>query len=136
MTVQQQADLLSEVYTPISSEAGRLLHALVRAVKPTTVVDIHASHAISIIHVAAAVRNNTRSREVTIKLSAEKAQRARANLTEGGLSDVVTVQENDVLETLADAPASIDELLLGVGKDLSKRQLRLRTRYQQATRNA
>ena len=89
------------------------------AVKPATVVGVDTSHAISIVHPAAAVRNNGRGRVVTINLSAEKAVRARANLTGGGFSDVVTFEESDVLEG-DDAAASIDGLLLGVGRDLGK----------------
>lgn len=81
--------------------------------------DVYTSHAISIAHLAAAVRNNGRGRVVTINLSAEKAVRARANLTGGGFSDVVTFEESDVLEG-DDAAASIDGLLLGVGRDLGK----------------
>lgn len=62
---------------------------------------------------------------MSTELSADKVQRARANLAEGGLSDVVTVLEGNALETLADAPTSIDVLFIDGWKDLCLPVLRL-----------
>ena len=45
--------------------------------------------------------------------------RARANITAGGLSDLIEIREGDALETLArDLPASIDLVLLDGAKGL------------------
>jgi hypothetical protein len=42
-TDQQLADALANVYMPISRDAGRLLYSLVRAIRPTTVVEFGMS---------------------------------------------------------------------------------------------
>jgi len=38
-TAQERADALSDVYMPVTPEAGRLLYALVRATRPGTIVE-------------------------------------------------------------------------------------------------
>ncbi|MDT5133571.1 MAG: hypothetical protein QOE41_2882, partial [Mycobacterium sp.] len=38
-TAQERADALSEIYMPVTPTAGRLLYSLVRATRPTTIVE-------------------------------------------------------------------------------------------------
>jgi predicted O-methyltransferase YrrM len=117
---QQRADAWSEIYMPISADAGRLLYTLVRAVKPATVVEFGMSYGISTLHLAAAVRDNGAGRVVTTEMSAAKIAAARATFEETGLRDVVTVLEGDALATLPEhlAGGDIDFLLLDGWKDL------------------
>jgi predicted O-methyltransferase YrrM len=42
-TAQERADALSDVYMPVTPEAGRLLYSLVRATRPQTVVEFGMS---------------------------------------------------------------------------------------------
>ncbi|MEY9856386.1 putative O-methyltransferase YrrM [Catenulispora sp. GAS73] len=97
---QERADAWSEIYMPISVDAGRLLYTLVRAVKPRTVVEFGMSFGISTLHLAAAVRDNGVGHVVTTEMSAAKVQAARATFAEVGLQDVITVLEGDALQTL------------------------------------
>ncbi|MDF2830468.1 MAG: methyltransferase [Mycobacterium sp.] len=101
-TAQERADALSDVYMPVTPEAGRLLYALVRATRPETVVEFGMSLGLSGIHLAAAVRDNGAGRVVTTELSSAKVTAAKRNFAEAGLSDVITVLEGDALQTLAE----------------------------------
>jgi len=110
MSAREQADAYAELYIPVSPEGGRLLYTLVRASRPDTAVEFGTSFGISTIHLAAAVRDNAAvgdnpvGRVISTELNAAKAARARANLAEAGLADVVTILEGDARETLAGLP--------------------------------
>ena len=97
---QERADAWSEIYMPISADAGRLLYTLIRALKPKTVVEFGMSFGISTLHLAAAVRDNGFGHVVTTEMSAAKVAAARKTFEETGLQDVITVLEGDALQTL------------------------------------
>ena len=110
-TDQERADDAAEIYMPVSVAGGRLLYSLVRASRPTTVVEFGMSFGISTLHLAAAVRDNGVGRVVTTEMSALKIATARKTFAETGLDDVITVLEGDALKTLP-AELAADE---GVG---------------------
>lgn len=116
-TAQERADALSDVYMPVTPEAGRLLYALVRATRPATVVEFGMSLGLSGIHLAAAVRDNGSGRVVTTELSKAKIAAAKSNFDAAGLSDVITVLEGDALQTLADVDGPIGFVLLDGWKE-------------------
>ncbi|GLW63303.1 putative O-methyltransferase, family 3 [Actinomadura rubrobrunea] len=118
MTAHERADAASDVYMPVSEAGGRLLYSLVRAVRPSTVVEFGTSFGISTLFLAAAVRDNGTGRVVTTELSPDKAAAARRTFAETGLDDVITLLEGDALETLAalDEPAGF--VLLDGWKEL------------------
>lgn len=120
-----RADASENIYMPISAEAGRLLYALTRAIRPTTVVEFGTSYGISAMHLAAAVRDNGAGRVVSTELSEKKAAAARANLDEAGVGDQVTILRGDALDTLNDVPGPIEIVLLDGWKDLCLPVLRL-----------
>jgi predicted O-methyltransferase YrrM len=62
---------------------------------------------------------------ISTELHPGKAARARANLAEAGLADLVTILEGDALETLADLPGPVGFVLLDGWKDLYLPVLRL-----------
>lgn len=109
---------MSEFYIPVTPEAGRLLYALVRATRPSTVVEFGMSFGISAIHLAAAVRDNGNGRVVTTELSETKIAAARRTFAETGLDDVISILEGDALSTLADLDGPVDFVLLDGWKDL------------------
>jgi predicted O-methyltransferase YrrM len=117
-SAQQRADALSDFYLPITPEAGRLLYTLVRASRPTTVVEFGMSLGISAIHLASAVRDNGEGRVVTTELNAQKVEMATANFVDAGLDDLITVLHGDALETLASVDGPVQFVLLDGWKDL------------------
>jgi predicted O-methyltransferase YrrM len=78
-------DALSDVYMPVTPNAGRLLYALVRAARPATIVEFGMSFGISAIHLAAALRDNGTGRVITTELSSAKVAAAQVNFAEAGL---------------------------------------------------
>jgi predicted O-methyltransferase YrrM len=121
---REQADAYEEIYIPISPEAGRLLYSLIRAARPSTVVEFGTSFAISTIHLAAAVRDNGAVRDnragrvISTELNAAKVARATANIAEAGLADWVTILEGDALKTLATIDTPVEFVLLDGWKNL------------------
>src|SRR5580693_6412812 len=67
-----RAEAYQDAYIPISVDAGRLLYALVRAIRPQTVVEFGTSFGISTIFLAAAVADNGTGRVITTELSSKK----------------------------------------------------------------
>ena len=118
LDAREQADAYQELYIPVSPEGGRLLYALVRAARPSTVVEFGTSFGISTIHLAAAVRDNGAGRVISTELNAAKAAQARANLAEAGLSDWVTILLGDARQTLATVDAPVGFVLLDGWKNL------------------
>ncbi len=124
-SAQERADALSEFYLPVTPEAGRLLYALVRASRPTTVVEFGMSLGISAIHLASAVRDNGEGRVVTTELSANKVAMATRNFADAGLDDLITVLHGDALETLAAVDGPVQFVLLDGWKDIYLQVLEL-----------
>jgi predicted O-methyltransferase YrrM len=124
-SAQQRADALSDFYLPITPEAGRLLYMLVRASRPTNVVEFGMSLGISAIHLASAVRDNGDGHVVTTELNAKKVEMATANFADAGLDDLITVLHGDALETLASVDGPVQFVLLDGWKDLYVKVLQL-----------
>jgi predicted O-methyltransferase YrrM len=124
-SAREQADALEDLYIPVSPEAGRLMYALIRAARPSTVVEFGTSFGISTIHLAAAVADNGYGRVVSTELSAAKVARARANIAEAGLSDWVTILEGDARETLSTLTPPVEFVLLDGWKNLYLPVLRM-----------
>jgi predicted O-methyltransferase YrrM len=122
---QDRSDALAGVYMPISAPGGNLLYALIRAARPTTVVEFGTSYGISTIYLAAAVRDNGLGHVLSTELSAAKVEAAGRNLAEAGLADEVTILAGDALATLADVPGPIGLVLLDGWKNLCLPVLRL-----------
>jgi predicted O-methyltransferase YrrM len=121
---------LKDVPLPVSRETGRLLYMLARGCGARTIVEFGTSFGISTLHLAAALRDNGGGRLITSEFEPSKVARARANLTAGGLIDLVEIREGDALKTLSvDLPATIDLLLLDGAKGLYPEILSLTERH-------
>ena len=118
VTAAERADALEDYYIPVSAQAGALLYALTRAIKPRTVVEFGTSYGISTIYLAAAVTDNGAGHVVTTELSKKKAAGARDNLDAAGVGDAVTILAGDARTTLADVAGPIELVLLDGWKDL------------------
>ena len=110
---------LKDFALPVSRETGRLLYMLARATQAQAIVEFGTSFGLSTLYLAAALRDNGGGRLITSEFEPSKVAIAKANLAEGGLSDLVEFREGDALETLAaDLPEKIDLLLLDGAKSL------------------
>lgn len=110
---------LKDFALPVSPEVGGLLYMLARACNARAIVEFGTSFGISTLHLAAALRDNGGGRLITSEFEPAKLAKAKANLAEGKLADLVEFREGDALETLAvDLPETIDLLLLDGAKAL------------------
>ena len=99
---RQRAELMRDVYMPITADVGRLLYVLARSRSPGLIVEFGTSYGISGIHLAAALRDAGRGRLVTTELDPIKAERARENFRTAGLVDLIDIRVGDAFETLRD----------------------------------
>ena len=111
------SDLLDGAFIAVAPEMGRLLYTLVRARRPSVVVEFGTSFGLSAIHIAAALRDNGFGRLVASELKPSKAARAAEHLRQAGLEDLVEIRQGDALTTLAQVK-DIDFVLLDGWKDL------------------
>lgn len=110
---------MKELWLAVSPETGTLLYMLARSSGARVIVEFGTSFGISTLYLAAALRDNGGGRLITTEFEPSKVTRAKANLADGGLIDLVEVREGDALETLAtDLPETIDLLLLDGAKAL------------------
>lgn len=116
--VQERSDAAEDFYMPIDPATGRLLYSLIRASRPTTVVEFGTSYGISTLHLAAAVRDNGIGHVYTTEASAKKVAAARATFVDAGIDDVVTVLEGDALQTLKTVTDPVGFVLLDGWQDL------------------
>jgi len=111
--------LLKEVPLPVSRETGQLLYMLTRSTRAHHVLEFGTSFGVSTIYLAAALRDNGGGRVITTEFETAKAARARENLEEAGLIDLVEIREGDALETLSSGlPETVDLVLLDGAKSL------------------
>lgn len=117
---------LKDAALPVSRQTGTLLYMLARNAQARVIVEFGTSFGISTLHLAAALRDNGGGKLITTEFEPSKAQRARQNLSAGGLLDLVEIREGDALETLRTGlPEQIDLLLLDGAKALYADVLRL-----------
>lgn len=110
---------LKDYPLPVSRETGALLYMLARSAGAKSIVEFGTSFGLSTLHLAAALRDNGGGRIITTEFEPSKAARAQANLTAGGVADLVEIREGDALQTLAaDLPETIDLVLLDGAKSL------------------
>ncbi|WP_421592782.1 O-methyltransferase [Shinella sp. M27] len=110
---------LKDLWLPVSRETGTLLYMLTRSSGAKSIVEFGTSFGISTLHLAAALRDNGGGRLITSEFEPSKVKRARRNLVDGGLADLVDIREGDALKTLStDLPQKIDLLLLDGAKAL------------------
>jgi predicted O-methyltransferase YrrM len=103
----------------VSRATGALLYMLARSSGARAIVEFGTSFGISTLHLAAALRDNGGGRLITSEFEPSKVARARKNLTDGGLIDLVEIRVGDALKTLrVDLPEKIDLLLLDGAKPL------------------
>jgi predicted O-methyltransferase YrrM len=110
---------MKDVPLAVSRETGVLLYMLARSCRARIVVEFGTSFGISTLHLAAALRDNGGGRLITSEFEPSKIARAKKNLSDGGLIDLVEFREGDALKTLGvNLPEAIDLVLLDGAKAL------------------
>jgi len=110
---------LKDLPLAVSRQTGVLLYMLARSSRARTIVEFGTSFGISTLHLAAALRDNGGGQLITSEFEPTKVTRARNNLVDAGLSDLVEIRQGDALQTLSvDLPKTIDLLLLDGAKAL------------------
>jgi predicted O-methyltransferase YrrM len=93
-------------------EQGELIYLLCRAIKARRAVEFATSTGFSILHFAAALRDNGGGMVIGSEIVPAKVARARARLQEAGLSQYADIREGDARETLADLGGTVDFALI------------------------
>lgn len=110
---------MKDLWLPVSRQTGELLYILARSSGARTIVEFGTSFGLSTLYLAAALRDNGGGQLITSEFEPSKIARARQNLADAGLIDLVEIREGDALTTLSmDLPESIDLLLLDGAKPL------------------
>lgn len=116
--IAERADICQDFYLSVAPDSGRLLYSLVRALKPSTIVEYGMSYGISTLHLAAAVRDNGVGRIITTEMSSQKISAARATFAEAGVADLITILEGDARTTLETVTGPVQFVLLDGWPDL------------------
>lgn len=96
--------------------AGQLLYLLTRMRKPDTVVELGTATGYSTIFLAGACLD-TGGRIVTFETEPELIRRARANLSEAGLSQQVEVRNENALEALKLLKPPVEMIFMDIEKE-------------------
>ncbi len=111
-------DLLpKDVYLAIEPAMGVFLNLCAKTIGAKTIVEFGTSYGISTIYLAAAAKD-VGGKIIGTELEATKAEKARANLEEAGLGDLVDIRVGDAMETLKEIEGPVDLLFLDGWKDL------------------
>jgi Methyltransferase domain len=101
-----------DVAFPINPDQGDLIYLLCRATGATRVVEFATSLGISTIYFAAAVRDNGGGTVIGSEIVPTKAEAAKRNLADAGLSGLVDIWVGDARETLRDLGGPVDFALI------------------------
>jgi len=104
-------------YIPIVPAQGTFLYMQARALNAKNILEFGTSYGISTIYLAKAARDND-GRVITTEYLPHKAEAARKNLEEAGLSGYVEIWEGDARDTLKNLDMEPDFVLLDGWPDL------------------
>lgn len=104
-------------YLSIGPRMGRFLYNSARSIGARTIVEFGTSFGISTIYLAAAAAD-TGGSVMGSEFHPNKAEKARSNLADAGLSAQTDIRVGDARETLAAIEGPIDLLFLDGAKDL------------------
>jgi predicted O-methyltransferase YrrM len=100
----------------VTPDVGRLLHTLVLATQPGSILEIGASGGYSTVWLATAARSVGAS-VTTLEIDPAKVQRATSTLREAGVDDAVTIVHADAFDYLRDRREPLDFVFLDAEKE-------------------
>ncbi len=98
-------------YLASSPAGGMYCYLLARAIGAKRIVEFGTSFGVSTIYLALAVRDNGGGIVIGTEMISSKAAKARSNIEEAGLADIVEIREGNALETLRDIDGPVDFML-------------------------
>ena len=106
----------SDKMVALDREKAEFCYLLCRSLRATRVVEAGTSFGVSTLYLAAAVRDNQVQNGVVIGTEYEpkKAEAARANFEEAGLSEFIELREGDLHQTLQDVGGPVDFMLIDI----------------------
>jgi predicted O-methyltransferase YrrM len=106
----------SDKMVALDREKAQFCYQLCRSLRATRVVEAGTSFGVSTLYLAAAVRDNQVPNGVVIGTEYEpkKAEIARANFKEAGLSEFIELREGDLRQTLQDVGPPVDFMLVDI----------------------
>jgi predicted O-methyltransferase YrrM len=124
-SVAEEAAGLRSLYLSLPPASGRFAYLVARSTGARRIVEFGTSFGVSTVYLAAAVRDNGGGVVIGSEFVPEKVQRARANLEEAGLGDLVEIRQGDAQEALKDPGGTVDMVLLDGKKELYVSILRM-----------
>lgn len=100
----------------IMPDVGRLLHTLVLATRPRSIIEIGTSGGYSTIWLATAARD-VGANVTTLEIDPVKVRMADANLREAGVEDIATIAEGDAFAWLRTRTEPADFVFLDAEKE-------------------
>jgi predicted O-methyltransferase YrrM len=123
---------LSDKMVALNDDKAQFCYQLCRALDARRIVEIGTSYGVSTIYLAAAVRDNIAARGgegvvIGTEYEPEKAQSARANWEQAGLSRFIELREGDLRETLRTLQGPIDFALVDIWTPMARPAIELVT---------
>lgn len=115
----ERYELYGDAPLSITPEVGELIYLLVTTRRAHRIVEFGASHGISTIYLACALRDLRGGGSlITTEILPAKAAVTLRNLAHAGLDDLVEIRVGDARETLRDLAEALDILVLDGRNDL------------------
>jgi predicted O-methyltransferase YrrM len=114
----ERYELYGDAPLAVTREVGELLYVLAIRAKARRIVEFGASHGVSTIYLAAALRDLGSGSLITSESHVDKIALVERNLADAGLGDLVELRVGDALQTLNDLAEPVDLLFLDGRNDL------------------
>ena len=121
---------LSDKLVALDRNKAEFCYQVCRALRAKRVVEAGTSFGVSTLFLAAAIRDNARvdggkGIVIATEYESQKAEAARANFAEAGLSQFIELREGDLRETLVDVAGPIDFMLIDIWTPMARPALEL-----------
>jgi len=117
--LEKGRDFWRDKLVALEPDKARFCYTLCRALGARNIVEAGTSFGVSTLYLAAAVRDNGGGRVIATEYEPAKAEIARANFAEAGLSRHIDLREGDLRETLKKIDTPIDFMLMDIWTPLA-----------------